>query len=386
MPIIIRRERQPSGMDVLGAGLQDAVNTYLQSGATMADQSSRHSRDMMGLGMMGSRMKREERMDAQAAQKDAARAKVGEVMGGIDFKSPDAAQQLLRLSVEAPDLVGPSLQYLQQQRQFEASERARAASEARHYASLNKPHYDPNLRGHISPNGTFQPLQMPKGYVPPERIPQKTYADTVKEAYASAMDTPDDQRTDIQRQAIALGQVYGIKPQGAGGELEVLPLDTSARKEAFELRNQWDEAERVQRALDEFEAGGGQGGTGLLLGALPATIANRIDPGGTALRGSISQMSSVIMNALSGAAVSEQERKRLEGFLLTSSDDLPTVRRKLEGYRDYLSTKTDSWRKMYGGVKPLEGIQRKPEAQQQRAAPTGGGTVIRYNSQGRRLQ
>lgn len=386
MPIVIQRRREPNGWEQLGLGVQRAVDKYLQGNIAMADQSSRHARDIMGIGMMGSRMKREERMDAQAAQKDTARAKAGEVMEGIDFKSPDAAQQLLRLSAEAPDLVGPSLQYLQQQRQFEAAERARAASESRHYASLNKPQYDQSRGGFVRPDGTFQPLQMPEGYVPQERIPQKTYADIVKEGYASAMGVPEDQRTDVQRQAITLGQVYGIKPQGAGGELEVLPLDTSARKEAFELRNQWDEAERVQHAFDEFEAGGGQGGTGLLLGALPATISNRIDPGGTALRGSISQMSSVIMNALSGAAVSEQERKRLEGFLPTSSDDLPTVQRKLEGYRDYLSTKTDSWRKMYGGVKPLEGIQRKPEAQQQRAAPTGGGTVIRYDSQGRRLQ
>lgn len=141
------------------------------------------------------------------------------------------------------------------------------------------------------------------------------------------------------------------------GKSTHMPIDTAAKKDAFDLRSQWDEAMRVEKQLDAFAASGGAGGTGLLLGMLPQTIQNRIDPGGTNLRSAISQMSSVIMNALSGAAVSDQERVRLEGFLPTASDDLPTIRKKLEGYKDYIATKSASWRSVYGDIKPLADIQ-----------------------------
>lgn len=141
------------------------------------------------------------------------------------------------------------------------------------------------------------------------------------------------------------------------GKSTHMPIDTAAKKDAFDLRSQWDEAMRVEKQLDAFAASGGAGGTGLLLGMLPQTIQNRIDPGGTNLRSAISQMSSVIMNALSGAAVSDQERVRLEGFLPTASDDLPTIRKKLEGYKDYIATKSASWRSMYGEIAPLDDIK-----------------------------
>lgn len=369
----------------------------------MTQQQEANARSMASLGMTAAQLQRQAREDARVAQSEAARAKVAQSLSGISLEGKDALQQLLPLMVDAPDLVAPIMNQIQSQRNFDRQLASQQAAEGRYYSAqqradqryqqemelrreqMNRPQYDPSKGGFVRPDGSFQPLQMPEGYVPPEREPQKSYADVVREGYASASMIPEAQRTPEQQQAIALGQAFGIKPP-ASGDMELLPLDAGARKEAFELRGQWDEAERVQAALDEFEAGGGKGGTGLLLGNLPATIANRVDPGGTALRGAISQMSSVIMNALSGAAVSEQERKRLEGFLPTSSDDLGTVQRKLEGYKDYLSTKTDSWRKMYGEAKPLEGIQRKPAAQKPAMAPAGGGNVIRYDAQGRRIQ
>lgn len=147
-------------------------------------------------------------------------------------------------------------------------------------------------------------------------------------------------------------------------QLDSLPMDTGARKEAMDLRSQWDEAARVEKQLNSFGETGGNGGTGLLLGMLPQTIQSRVDPEGVPLRSAISQMSSVIMNALSGAAVSDQERKRLEGFLPTSSDDITTIKQKLAGYKDYISTKTSSWRTMYGDIKPLADIQMGSGGQQ----------------------
>ena len=147
-------------------------------------------------------------------------------------------------------------------------------------------------------------------------------------------------------------------------QLDSLPMDTGARKESMDLRSQWDEAARVEKQLNSFGETGGNGGTGLLLGMLPQTIQSRIDPEGVPLRSAISQMSSVIMNALSGAAVSDQERKRLEGFLPTSSDNISTIRQKIAGYKDYISTKTASWRSMYGDIKPLADIQTGSGGQQ----------------------
>lgn len=175
-------------------------------------------------------------------------------------------------------------------------------------------------------------------------------------------------------------------------QLDSLPMDTGARKEAMDLRSQWDEAARVEKQLNSFGETGGNGGTGLLLGMLPQTIQSRIDPEGVPLRSAISQMSSVIMNALSGAAVSDQERKRLEGFLPTSSDDITTIKQKLAGYKDYISTKTSSWRTMYGDIKPLADIQMGSGSQAggvpAQSQPLSGATGKRFtfNPQTGRLE
>ena len=382
MPQVIQiRRRNP--YDEAGQGFQNMVDTLIRGTLAMNQQQDSQARSMASLGMMGTQMRRQDREDARMAQKEAARAKVAEALGGLDMNSPGFGKAALPLIADAPDIMTPLLNSWNSQRNTDRMIAAQNAAAARQDAMMNKPQYDSRLGGFVRPDGAFQPLQMPDGYTPPpQQPPQKSYKDMAFEGAAQVSTIPEEQRTPEQKQVVALAQMYGWKPQ-ASGELEVLPLDTSARKEAFELRNQWDEAERVQRAFDEFEKTGGQGGTGLLLGMLPSTIQNRVDPEGTPLRGAISQMSSVIMNALSGAAVSEQERKRLEGFLPTASDDLPTIRKKLSGYRDYISTKTDSWRKMYGGVKPLDGIQRDGAPSQ---SATSGGNVIRYDEQGRRLQ
>lgn len=335
MAQVIHIRRQPNGWDKFGQGIESAVDKYTQGSLAMAKDQNVITQQMLqhALG---------ERRLADANARDDRRWTEQSAMQERRFAQEDK-HRAEQMALQREQL-------------------------SRSYAAMSKPQYDSSRGGFVRPDGTFQPLQMPEGYTPPTPTPQPTYKDAALADAARASLVPEDQRTDAHRQAIALGTAYGYKPQGSG-ELEVLPMDTAARKEAFELRNQWDEAERVQRQLETFEKSGGQGGTGLLLGMLPSTIANRVDPGGTDLRSAISQMSSVIMNALSGAAVSEQERKRLEGFLPTAKDDLPTVQRKLGGYRDYISTKTHSWRGMYGGVKPLEGIQKTNTAQ------VGGGNA-----------
>ena len=122
-------------------------------------------------------------------------------------------------------------------------------------------------------------------------------------------------------------------------------MDAAARKELAALG---ESDMLVGNMIDALEKSKGKGGTGLLIGSLPATVAGRIDPGGVELRGMISNFSSQIMNQISGAAVSDQEKKRLEGFLPTTTDDYDTLMAKMKGYQDFLRTKAGSWQATYG--------------------------------------
>lgn len=133
---------------------------------------------------------------------------------------------------------------------------------------------------------------------------------------------------------------------------EFLPLDAAGRKELAGL-SQLDGAvnvleDAINTAFTADENGFEQGGTGLWQGVQPNWMVSRTDPHGNALRSAVSNFSSQLMNYLSGAAVSEQERVRLEGFLPTVYDNEETLLAKLKGYRDYVRGKGESWRNVYG--------------------------------------
>lgn len=133
---------------------------------------------------------------------------------------------------------------------------------------------------------------------------------------------------------------------------EFLPLDAAGRKELAGL-SQLDGAvnvleDAITTAFTADDDGFKQGGTGLWAGVQPNWMVSRTDPHGNALRSAVSNFSSQLMNYLSGAAVSEQERVRLEGFLPTVYDNEETLLAKLKGYRDYVRGKGESWRNVYG--------------------------------------
>lgn len=133
---------------------------------------------------------------------------------------------------------------------------------------------------------------------------------------------------------------------------EFLPLDAAGRKELAGL-SQLDGAvnvleDAIKTAFTADEDGFEQGGTGLWQGIQPNWMVSRTDPHGNALRSAVSNFSSQLMNYLSGAAVSEQERVRLEGFLPTVYDNEKTLLAKLKSYRDYVRGKGESWRNVYG--------------------------------------
>lgn len=140
-------------------------------------------------------------------------------------------------------------------------------------------------------------------------------------------------------------KLNGIQP-------EFLPLDASGRRELAGL-SQLDSSvnyleDAIEKAFTADEYGFTHGGTGLVQGALPNWARTRFDPHGNELRSAVSNFSSQLMNYLSGAAVSEQERVRLEGFLPTVYDNEETLRAKLEGYRDYVRGKGEGWKNVYG--------------------------------------
>lgn len=339
MPIVIQRT-SGSGLGDLGQGITGAVQNYQQGARDLFSEGQAGINSMARLALMANAMKKGNLAEEKDARKEAARQAIMQTIGGIDLNSKDALSQLMKIAPQAPDLVAPILSNIRQQQESAENQAFRRQSLGMQAASMsdaqrrwqaeqdfrreamNKPHYDAKLGGYVTPDGQFKPVQMPEGYKPP------------------------------------------------AANADFLPMDTSARKEAFELRGQWDEADRVQKELDAFVESGGTGGSGLVLGSLPSTLANRIDPQGTQLRSAMSQMSSVIMNALSGAAVSEQERKRLEGFLPTTSDNIETIQRKMDGYKDFLSTKASSWQGTYGRAKPLEGMVFTPRQAQQKKQPS----------------
>lgn len=145
----------------------------------------------------------------------------------------------------------------------------------------------------------------------------------------------------------------GYTPPGAGND-DFLPMDAKAKGELYSLG---ESDMLVGDMIDKLTKNKGKGGTGLVIGSLPATMAGRMDPAGVELRGSISNFSSQIMNALSGAAVSEQEKKRLEGFLPTTMDDYDTLMAKMKGYQDYLRTKAGNWQATYGPHARISGMR-----------------------------
>ena len=159
-----------------------------------------------------------------------------------------------------------------------------------------------------------------------------------------------DQREMMKhRNALAL---EAAKQGAKVSQPDYLPLDATGRRELSGL-SQLDSSvnyleDAIEKAFKEDEYGFTHGGTGLVQGALPNWARTRFDPHGNELRSAVSNFSSQLMNYLSGAAVSEQERVRLEGFLPTVYDNKETLLAKLEGYRDYVRGKGEGWKNVYG--------------------------------------
>lgn len=76
-------------------------------------------------------------------------------------------------------------------------------------------------------------------------------------------------------------------------------------------------------------------------GKLGADITNRIDPKGVKTRTQIDNITAVYRKWLTGAQMSDQERKAYERFLPAPSDNAQIVQQKLEGMRNSIQRKND---------------------------------------------
>lgn len=146
-----------------------------------------------------------------------------------------------------------------------------------------------------------------------------------------------------------------IRSRQSGGSSGYIPVDEAARKELAKIARLDSMTNTLEDAVAKAYPNGGKsaGGTGLVEGILPNTFVNRVDPNGAPLRSAVANFSSQIMNWLSGAAVSEAERKRLESFLPTLYDDRKTLESKIQSYRDFVRSNGQAWRDVYGDHAPF---------------------------------
>ena len=90
-------------------------------------------------------------------------------------------------------------------------------------------------------------------------------------------------------------------------------------------------------------------------GVLGADITNRIDPKGVATRTQIDNITAVYRKWLTGAQMSDKERKAYERFLPAPTDNYNIVKAKLEGMKDAVERSNEALLSNYGVTTPKGG-------------------------------
>jgi hypothetical protein len=114
---------------------------------------------------------------------------------------------------------------------------------------------------------------------------------------------------------------------------------------------------------------------GVGTGALGSTFTNLNDPGGTATRAAIAEISATKIHDLSGAAVSAAEFPRLAPFVPLVSDPPDVAAQKLEKFKEVLTQELEQQKQFYGpqnGYVPVQGLAAPPEVPQKKLPPGGG--------------
>lgn len=98
----------------------------------------------------------------------------------------------------------------------------------------------------------------------------------------------------------------------------------------------------------------------LIKGKLPAWATNRLDPKGIATRTQIDNITAVYRKWLTGAQMSDAERKAYERFLPAPTDNYETIKAKLEGMRDTIERKNKVLLQVVGQYQNQEEVNADP--------------------------
>lgn len=260
MPQVIQIRRSPTGLDIAGQALQQAVDRYLQGGLNMAQMQDANARSMMGLGMMGANLRRQNREDARLARMEEGRARAMELLPTLDMNSPDLLKQVLPLMAEAPDIAGPLISTWQNQRNFDRQMKAQEAANARHYASMNRPQlvtytdeYGNQRQGWATPG-----QQNPTPLVASPQQPQAAPSSVAPSAMPSEGQAMPQQRVQLDNPTMnsILEQYKNHQVQKAEQQKQ------SNNQIAYDLMKQ--AGMPIKQEWDAQYGGGGQQGAGMI--------------------------------------------------------------------------------------------------------------------------
>ncbi|MCM1003576.1 MAG: hypothetical protein NC408_04470 [Candidatus Gastranaerophilales bacterium] len=159
------------------------------------------------------------------------------------------------------------------------------------------------------------------------------------------------QQAQMQRQEAAANRAVQMRGQDLNYELG---------RERLENQGQYGLSKADQKIINENNQTLADINAGLQLieenpnayswikGKLGADITNRLDPKGIKARTAIDNITAVYRKWLTGAQMSDAERKAYERFLPAPTDNYQTVKAKLEGMRDSIQRKNDVISNNYG--------------------------------------
>jgi len=149
---------------------------------------------------------------------------------------------------------------------------------------------------------------------------------------------------DLQRAMIIHGALNGDgSTTGQAANLNNVKFTAADRKSLTENKTTLANIDAGLKSLEE-----NPGAYSFLKGVLGSDITNRIDPKGVATRTQIDNITAVYRKWLTGAQMSDKERKAYERFLPAPTDNYNIVKSKLEGMRGAVQRSNDALLSNYG--------------------------------------
>ena len=195
-----------------------------------------------------------------------------------------------------------------------------------------------------------------------------THSLTPSEAWTQMKDRAGEVREvtlpDGTTQLARVGLDNKVTPvMGTGQKRE--KLHDAAAEKLLQLDQMIGTSDMVQKEIDLH------GGVGPVMGRIPTVMANYIDPKGIKARQFLADLTTQITLARSGAAVTEQEYKRLAPFLAETSDTPAIAKTKLKNLSSVYGEIRANKAKFYEG----QGYRVPGQMPGQGAPNAGGGRI-----------